>query len=853
MATGQTLVGGAGNDTLTGGPNDDVISGLGGDDSLIGGEGNDSIAGGDGNDRIFPGIGMDTVDGGDGNDWIDLDADGGSTSQSVHGGSGDDTIFSSNVNSIKVFGDDGNDTLTLFRGSIDGGAGNDTLKISDGTVVGGAGQDRIIISGLYNFTPGVIEYSWAVTITGFTGGSGGDTLDLTNVLTQLSGYSSGDPFGRYFWLEQSSGNTLLRVDRDMAGMDYSAETVATFQGIFINDLTAANFVGGFTPTSTKSTADATVTGTAANDTLAGGWGNDTISGGGGNDRITDLAGTNSLSGGAGDDYLFTSNGVLDGGDGNDALQTQGGANTMNGGAGNDSILGGNGNDSLTGGDGDDTLDGLAGTDQLDGGAGNDQLTVSTGQATLHGGLGNDTLIGNIAFNSTTATALLYGDDGDDILRGHGATLDGGAGSDRFEVISGVATGGSGADTFSLSGVQTVNARVGQYNLVHTTTITDFNAAQGDKIDLQPSLINMLAYQGGNPFGTTMWLTQDGNDTLLMVDPDAGLSNLYNDAAPTALVRLQNVQASSLTASAFVQGFTPSLSSPYAGLTLTGGAGNDYLAGKLGADSLSGGDGSDLLYGNAGNDVLNGGNGIDAVRYLTALGNGVTIQQPGGSGLSPGVTGTEGTDTLTNVEIGIFNNKIVPLLAPTKWTPNQPYDHTLFDESAYLAMYTDVAQAVARDQFSSGEAHYLMYGKNEGRIAPAKAGAANVLFDNDFYLRSNPDVANAVSQGVITSAWTHFVQFGEKEGRDPNTLFDTDWYLATNPDVAAAVATGGIDALSHYALYGWKEGRDPSRWFDTSAYLASNPDVAAAGVNPLLHYLGFGYYEGRTLTFTETLT
>ena len=35
-------------------------------------------------------------------------------------------------------------------------------------------------------------------------------------------------------------------------------------------------------------------------------------------------------------------------------------------------------------------------------------------------------------------------------------------------------------------------------------------------------------------------------------------------------------------------------------------------------------------------------------------------------------------------------------------------------------------------------------------------------------------------------------------------------------------------------------------FDPAAYLAANPDVAAAGVDPVLHYLDFGRYEGRRL-------
>jgi len=72
-------------------------------------------------------------------------------------------------------------------------------------------------------------------------------------------------------------------------------------------------------------------------------------------------------------------------------------------------------------------------------------------------------------------------------------------------------------------------------------------------------------------------------------------------------------------------------------------------------------------------------------------------------------------------------------------------------------------------------------------------------------------------------------------------FDAAYYLAHNPDVAAAA---GVDPLQHYLTYGWKEGRDPNAFFSTTYYLAQNPDVAAAHVNPLEHFEYYGWKEGR---------
>ena len=71
-------------------------------------------------------------------------------------------------------------------------------------------------------------------------------------------------------------------------------------------------------------------------------------------------------------------------------------------------------------------------------------------------------------------------------------------------------------------------------------------------------------------------------------------------------------------------------------------------------------------------------------------------------------------------------------------------------------------------------------------------------------------------------------------------FDSRYYLNNYPDVARS----GTTPLIHYVFFGFREGRDPSALFSTNRYLASNPDVARAGVNPLLHYLLAGRSEGR---------
>ncbi len=72
------------------------------------------------------------------------------------------------------------------------------------------------------------------------------------------------------------------------------------------------------------------------------------------------------------------------------------------------------------------------------------------------------------------------------------------------------------------------------------------------------------------------------------------------------------------------------------------------------------------------------------------------------------------------------------------------------------------------------------------------------------------------------------------------LFDEAWYLANNPDVDQSK----IDPILHYLHYGGFEGRDPGPNFSGTWYLNTYHDVRNAGVNPLIHYLSHGRSEGR---------
>lgn len=65
--------------------------------------------------------------------------------------------------------------------------------------------------------------------------------------------------------------------------------------------------------------------------------------------------------------------------------------------------------------------------------------------------------------------------------------------------------------------------------------------------------------------------------------------------------------------------------------------------------------------------------------------------------------------------------------------------------------------------------------------------------------------------------------------DGSPRFNREWYLTANPDVKAT----GIDPALHFVSFGFYEGRAPSQDFDYIAYLASKPDILKKEVGSIL--------------------
>lgn len=106
------------------------------------------------------------------------------------------------------------------------------------------------------------------------------------------------------------------------------------------------------------------------------------------------------------------------------------------------------------------------------------------------------------------------------------------------------------------------------------------------------------------------------------------------------------------------------------LNLTGTAGPDNLTGGNGADTLSGGAGNDTVTGVAGNDTIDGGAGTDTAVYSGSRANYLLAKTGSGFTLAD-TTGSEGTDTLVNVERLKFSDRGIALDTSTTQSAGQP--------------------------------------------------------------------------------------------------------------------------------------------------------------------------------------
>jgi Ca2+-binding RTX toxin-like protein len=232
-----------------------------------------------------------------GNDTISLnEANGALPKANLFGGAGNDVLTGGSGADL-LFGQAGNDTL-LGKGGADllfGGADNDTLTggTGDDQVFGEAGDDRMI------WNPGE-----GTDLN--EGGAGTDTVEV-------NGGNGDEQF------TVTANGSRVRLDR-VAPAPFSLD-IGTSENLVVN-LNGGNdtFTAG---NGLATLIQLTVDGGAGNDTITGGDGADTLRGGDGNDAVNGGRGNDNVFLGAGDDTFTWNPGdgsdVVEGQDGNDRL------------------------------------------------------------------------------------------------------------------------------------------------------------------------------------------------------------------------------------------------------------------------------------------------------------------------------------------------------------------------------------------------------------------------------------------------------------------------------------------------------------------------------------------------------
>jgi hypothetical protein len=157
-------MGGPGADTVDGGPGDDVVDGGPGADHVMGGDGDDTTPLNGGGDGATSDAAPDVWEGGPGTDSITLGTvDGPPVDVSLDGraddglpGEGDDIASDwehVTIESGRLTGDDGPNTLTIeANGTVDGRGGDDTLS-GGNTLIGGPGHDVLAVGTHLTYHP----------------------------------------------------------------------------------------------------------------------------------------------------------------------------------------------------------------------------------------------------------------------------------------------------------------------------------------------------------------------------------------------------------------------------------------------------------------------------------------------------------------------------------------------------------------------------------------------------------------------------------------------------------------------------------------------------------------------------
>jgi Ca2+-binding RTX toxin-like protein len=566
--------------------------------------------------NLDPGAGSDrvVVEGTAGNDTIGVAASAVAPHISISGGPAGLPIDIVNSETLAVESLAGNDTLNAGLGlaaltqlTLDGGAGNDVINGGDGNDLLRGGTENDAIDGNRGDDTGLLgagddSFTWDP-------GDGSDKVEGeagTDTMV-FNGAGAAENF------DFSANGNRLRFFRDVANItmdvdDTERVDLRALGGIdktVVNDLSATDVKNIVLDLASDGAVDTTtVNGTGGNDTIA-------IAPNAGAVDVTGLASAVQMVGSEAANDLLNVNGL----DGNDTISGAVGLAALtkvgiDGGAGDDTINGGDGAEVLAGGDGDDVIDGNRGND--------------TGLL----GPDNDTFVWDPGDGSDVVEGQDGADDGADTMLFNGAgvaeNFDVSANGERVRFFRDVAN-----ITMDLNDIEFIDVQA--LGGADSAVLNDVSSTDLKSVTLDLEAAIGAGTGDGAADSVTVNGTNDPDD--IQITPDGSGVHVFG-VEPTVQIDHSEAANDKLTVNGLGGADTITAEPGLAELiqlvinggteadVLTGGDGNDRIAGQQQNDSMFGGAGDDTLVWDPGdgNDLVEGQAGNDTMEFNGAAGD-----------------------------------------------------------------------------------------------------------------------------------------------------------------------------------------------------------------------------------------
>jgi subtilisin-like proprotein convertase family protein len=425
----------------------------------------------------------------------------------------------------------------------------------------------------------------------------------------------------------------------------------------------------------------------------------------------------------------------------------------------ENAFGGDGNDALRGNSASNELFGMRGNDAIDGGAGDDHLFGGEGNDALDGGEGSDTL--HVSGSARDYQVRYI------------------AAKKAYSIEA--MTGFDGKDTFKNIEFIQYSDQLIPLSLIDYSppTITVF----ADKLILSPGQQSFITFLLSEP--STSFEASDVVVTGGTLSNFSGAGNTYT-ATFSPLQNLQTVAKISVISGKF--------SDTFGNLNEDGSDANNSVSIQLLSSAnppLTGNELSETFKTSKGNDSINGGDGIDTVLVAAGLGNYSVTKTATGYVLFDN-TGSDGTDTLVNIEAIKFSDKTINLTVQAKAASAPQADVTRLVE-LYTAFFNRVPDADGMS-FWIDE---MKAGKTTNQVAEAfyNAGVNYSSLTGFSSTMTNADFINVIYKNVL----------GRKDGADAGGLSYWEAEITTGNVTRGILVSSILDSAHTFkgnTTWGW---------------------------------------------------